>query len=80
MVPEQQGKIMKQPYHARLQKIMAEWIKGEGGCFGLALATKQVRSDAGVLTVDDVAKHMATAAMTAFETMQEVTISLGVDP
>jgi hypothetical protein len=70
---------MKQPEHARLQNIIAEWIKSEGGRFGVTLAARQIGNESFILTVDDVAKHMATAAMATFNAIQDVTVCVGVD-
>jgi hypothetical protein len=79
MVLSKQGGNMKQPYHARLQIVIAEWIKNEGGSFGQSLVDRRVGMESYVLTVDEVAKHMATSAMTTFEAIQEVTVTVGMD-
>ena len=79
MVLLKQGKPMKQPYHARLQIVIGEWIKNEGGSFGQSLVDLRVGMESYVLTVEEVAKHMATAAMITFEAIQEVTVSVGMD-
>ena len=70
---------MKQPEHAKLQKLIEEWIKNDSGRFGESVAKGEVGSESYILTVDELAKHMATAAMTTFEAIREVTITVGLD-
>lgn len=80
---------MRQPYHARLQKLMIQFIRENGGEFGKELSKKRKFKDgdyagsyvgiavgtASCVGVDEVAMHMATAAAAAFEAIAD---TLGV--
>lgn len=74
---KRKGNRMKQPYHARLQLLMAQWIRSEGQEFGRRLSEEREKednvgiqiSDETMLGVDCVAMHMATAACVVFEAM-----------
>lgn len=77
---------MKQPYHARLQKLMIQFIRENGGVFGKELFKKHKFKDgdytgsyvgiavgsASCVGVDEVSMHMATAAAATFEAMAGV--------
>ena len=73
------SKAKQQPRHASLQIALIEWLRHDTDRFTKCVRDREVGMESFILTIDDVAMHMATAALETYETIRAVTADVGHD-